>query len=898
MNEASFIEKKTLPIARNFELLQERGLAYIQEHSSKAWTNLNPSDPGVTILEQLCFAFTELGYCNNFPMKDILTNKEEELLIKNQFYLPENILTVTPITLQDYIKYLIDRVEGVKNVTAEALKTTLSQIKGVYQFDLLLNDYALMEDGIEEENNPICNAAFFELNYVRNLGEYFFTPNHLTLKSYQVNGTLEIDSRFELTEVLKNIQYKVNNYIFPNVTQTGYPNLKEKGLTTNAIFNGPVLKNGWIPDDSIQSKKDTIKNFEVMKEIRLVPGVASITNVSFFQSHFKTSEITSEENEILFLNFIESYETGKFIVISEGVQKKEQIKPDQINDLVEMEQPKNQVESVAAVQMTPELPKGKYRDIDDYYSIQHTFPQSYGLGLNSIKGNESPFQVAQIRQLRGYLTLYDQALINQFAQLANLGKLFSFKNSISGTPFDRSEFYKKQTRYEKKHPKYPAPFENFSPTYYYQSLYKTSPDLEKLLKNYDAYRYSLGLKTPEELDHLGWEGYKGSPFNSYIWGLMNYMEKENINLDRRNEMLNHLLARHGESPLVINTIINNPVYSGNLEKDRVIIKSVYLQNYQVLSYNKSKAYNYLAADVLCYTLDTKYQLLLQKLEEINGFPVPEPVDEADITPVIEAESNLLLNGFTHASQNNFIFDVDRIDKREKISAIDIINFATVQLKLTLLFGLNEYYQNNIVLYPKGDGIDKSEIYTQKKNLLWMMTRLKGMFFIETNLLINSADFKLTPGENYKINTPETSGNFSYEELIGAFQNIGEESVSTDITGVWGEEKSKSLNDPLLEHTFILVFPQFLKTDEFEARLEFFLQEELSPQLSYTYLFVDDQQLNKLIPIYSDWHNSLIYKNSDSKLLIKLVPEDPKVYAWNLLEELESIQNNQPKKPNE
>lgn len=893
MIEASFIEKKTLPIARNFELLQERGLAYIQEHSSKAWSNLNPSDSGVTILEQLCFAFTELGYCNNFPIKDILTNREGELLIKNQFYLPENILTITPITLQDYIKYLIDRVEGVKNVTAEALKTTLNQVRGAYQFELLLSDYALIEEVTEQGNNPVCNAAFFELNYARNLGEYFFTPNYLLQKSYQVNGILEVDARFELVEVLKNIQYQVNNYIFPNVTQTGYPNLKEKGLTTNDIFNGPILKNGWIPDASMQAKKDTIKNFEVMKEIRLVPGVVSISNVSFLENKLKTSEITSQENEILFLDFVQSYDTGTFIVMSEGVQKKELIKVEQIKDLVEMEQPKNQVDSVAAVQMAPHLPKGKYRDIDDYYSIQHTFPQSYGLGLNSPTGNETPFQKAQTSQLRGYLTLYDQALINQFAQLANLGKLFSFKNSITGTPYDQSEFYKKQTRFEKEHPKYPAPFESFSPTYYYQSLYKTSPDLERLLKNYDAYRYSLGLKTPKELDHIGWEGYKGSPYNSYIWGLMVYMEKENVNLDRRNEMLNHLLARYGESPLVINTIVNNPVYSANLEKDRVIIKSMYLQNLQVLYYNKSKAYNYLAADVLDDTLETKYQLLLQKLEEISGFHAFKPVDKDKITPAIETEANLMLNGFTHASQNNFIFDVDRIDKREKISALDIINFATVQLKLNLLFGLNEYYQNNIVEYPKGEGLDESAIYSQKKNLLWVMTRLKGMFFIETNLLINSADFKLTDGEYYQINNTERPEEFSYKDLIDAFQNIGNDPVCTDITGVWGIDKEKSLNDPLLEHTFILVFPDFLKTDEFEARLEFYLQSELSPQLSYTYLFVDTDQLNTLIPIYNDWHNSLIYKNSDSEVLTKLVPEDPKTYAWNLLTELEDIQKNQP-----
>ena len=906
MIEQNFIEKRTLPLALNFESLQQKGLDYIQEHSSKAWTNLNPSDPGITILEQLCFAFTELGYCNDFPMRDILTNREEILVLKNQFFLPEDILTTTPITTSDYIKYLIDRVEGVKNATVQALKTTLPQVKGAYAFDILWSDYFLKEIIFKEFSgdlvNPTCESAFFTLNYVRNLGEYFLTPIPLQPKSYQLSGTIEIDPRCELDEVLKKIQYQVNNYIFPDVVQTGYDHLKEKHVKTNTIFNGPILNNGWIPDKSMQSKNDVVKDFEIMKQIELLPEVVSVSTLSFWPEDENKYEICCKDDEILFLDIISSFNDGKFIVKSDGVQKNQQVKTQQISDLIKMEQPENQTESVAAVNMAPPPPTGKYRDIEDYYSIQNTFPQSYGLEMNSGLGNETPFQKAQVQQLRGYLTLYDQALINQFAQLANLSKLFSFKNSITGTPYDRSEYYSRQSSQEKANPKYPAPFEYFSPTYYYQSLYELrreddmSTDVQKLLKNYDAHRFSLKVKTSRELDDIAWKGYKESPYNSYIWGLMIYMENEDVNLNRRNDILNHLLARHGVSPLVINTIVNNPVYTGNLEKDRVIIKSIYLQNFQTLSYNRSKAYNYLAADIVTPTLERKYELLLKELQAIN-FPKHKKHKKHKehkeyIEPKMAAEVQLLLNGFTHASQNNFVFDVDRVDQREKVTALDIINFATVHLKMNLLFGLNEYYQNNIVSYPEDTKGMKPVLYEQKKNLLWMMTRQKGLLFIETNLLINNAGFKLVEGDNFQINPPsDPNVELSYQDLIMAFQNVSKDTPRTNIQGVWGVDKEQTLSGDLLKNTFILVFPLFLKSDEFKARVDFFLQDELPPQMSYTYLFVDDEQLQNLIPIYCDWHNSLIYKNSDSELLGKLVPEEPKTYAWNLLQALEDIDPN-------
>ena len=41
-----------------------------------------------------------------------------------------------------------------------------------------------------------------------------------------------------------------------------------------------------------------------------------------------------------------------------------------------------------------------------------------------------------------------------------------------------------------------------------------------------------------------------------MWGLKNFIEDDEVSLSRRNEMLNHLLARHGESPIMIDAIIS------------------------------------------------------------------------------------------------------------------------------------------------------------------------------------------------------------------------------------------------------------------------------------------------------------------------------------------------------
>ena len=58
------------PILR-YDLLLEEGLSYVQKYSGKIWTDYNYHDPGVTFLEYLTYAITDLGYRTDFPVEDL-----------------------------------------------------------------------------------------------------------------------------------------------------------------------------------------------------------------------------------------------------------------------------------------------------------------------------------------------------------------------------------------------------------------------------------------------------------------------------------------------------------------------------------------------------------------------------------------------------------------------------------------------------------------------------------------------------------------------------------------------------------------------------------------------------------------------------------------------------------
>jgi len=62
----------------NFALLRQEGIKYIECLAGKLWTDYNTHDPGITILEQLCYAITDLSYRLDFEMKDLLAPPQEK----------------------------------------------------------------------------------------------------------------------------------------------------------------------------------------------------------------------------------------------------------------------------------------------------------------------------------------------------------------------------------------------------------------------------------------------------------------------------------------------------------------------------------------------------------------------------------------------------------------------------------------------------------------------------------------------------------------------------------------------------------------------------------------------------------------------------------------------------
>ncbi|MFV0436028.1 MAG: hypothetical protein ACK5PS_01345 [Desulfopila sp.] len=98
--------------------LRREGIGFLAEMASPYWTDFNTHDPGVTILESLCYAITDLSYRLDWPIGDLLTpavTAEGASPFPGQaFFTAREILTVNPLTTDDFRLLLID-LAGVRN---------------------------------------------------------------------------------------------------------------------------------------------------------------------------------------------------------------------------------------------------------------------------------------------------------------------------------------------------------------------------------------------------------------------------------------------------------------------------------------------------------------------------------------------------------------------------------------------------------------------------------------------------------------------------------------------------------------------------------------------------------------------------------------------------------------
>jgi len=610
-NASSYIVDTPLPLALDFQQLKAAAIAQLQQLVGTVWTNFNDSDPGVTILEQLCYALTELGYCAQMPIEDVLTRSDGSIDYDGQFFAAQDILTTAPVTVDDYRKLIYDRVAQVRAVYVQpqswpvSASSTQRATNARYEVHVAFH----REDLTQAESHDLLNTIDYLLHQHRNLGEFFYFPTLLSPQHIRLKGKVYLSATAQLSQVVEKLTQALRQYAAPQPQHSGYSELQTAGLNSEQIMNGPRLQNGWISAPSaLADKCSSVSCGQIANLLSLIDGVSAIESLSFVGNQTgNTISIAADAlPQIEFLDDLK-FMQNKQVLPATPVQVAT-VASARAGFVAQLQAAHMAAGVEARVDVYPPRPVGKYRDIEAYYSIQNTFPDMYAIGANSLESDAPDYRVASARQLKAYLLVYDQLLANEFSQLAHVGDLFSFAPPPTKLPPPTKP----------KPPVLEGTFYDhyFSTTYFCQDLYAV-PDIKPLLLGNQSFHYQFDLSLPpKQVADLAWQRYQQFPFNEYMHGLRQCMEDRDTANQRRDQLLTHVMARHGDEAQVYEVMMSAFQSYGTALETRIIIKSIWMQNFQWLSYNRMKACNWRSATQLLMPGDTRLT------PEQNWLPMP------------------------------------------------------------------------------------------------------------------------------------------------------------------------------------------------------------------------------------------------------------------------------------
>jgi hypothetical protein len=238
----------------DFELLRAEGITHLENLATELWTDFNAHDPGITLLELLSYAITDLGYrSRKLPIGDLLAGGSEKV-----FFQPVEILPGAPVTARDYRKLLID-IDGIKNAWVEKQTNPalfsdkvgdyfLNDSGNTYSFKILVKDGKAQTDIIEAVLKDLCPQKKGESNqaYQKRLKDAESTV------SDWVTGTTDPESAAQdYTDLAHSIICRYG-YI-PLTVDVG--NITDNTLTLNGLVKVILdLDDDLDPDDEIKIK--------------------------------------------------------------------------------------------------------------------------------------------------------------------------------------------------------------------------------------------------------------------------------------------------------------------------------------------------------------------------------------------------------------------------------------------------------------------------------------------------------------------------------------------------------------------------------------------------------------------------------------------------------------------
>lgn len=445
----------------DFASLRQEGLRQLERLAGPGWTDFNAHDPGITILEQVCYALTDLAYRNGHAVPDLLVGADSDP--EASMPTPALILPTQPVTTLDLRKLVID-VPGVRNAWIEVIDTpsasfdsqtrelsvTAASADGSAAASLSPNVSEVRVRGLLavriEKPDPfvfpdignIGAEVARRLHGCRGLGQDFVSIEVLEQQSIRIGATLEVGAVDDAAALLAGVYQRIATTLSPPLVFHTLQDMLTRGRRVDEIFEGPLLDHGFIDTDDLAQagRLHSLRISDLIQAIMSTPGVLAVKNIHFLGGDDGALTPSKEWLRVLDADKTPWFdiERSRIVLEKNRLLVDGGIKDSAIGLYRQAMRAASPAPAAAALRDLRPAP-GRNRQVANYHSVLEQFPVVYGIGPVGLPDSATAERKALARQLKAYLMFYDQLLANQFAQLANVSRLFSFDDDSTDSYF-------------------------------------------------------------------------------------------------------------------------------------------------------------------------------------------------------------------------------------------------------------------------------------------------------------------------------------------------------------------------------------------------------------------------------------------------------------------------------
>ncbi|HBN44400.1 MAG TPA: hypothetical protein DD441_14055 [Parabacteroides distasonis] len=210
-----------------FDSLQKNALETIRELSGQLWTDHAPHDPGITTLDILNYALSELDYQMSFPLEQYLTGSDNRFNPEDYgLFSPERVSGMAPVTPKDYRDHFLDQLDNtdflvnLSDIQIHPYRSNDQICHGWFDIFIELSSF-ISEDQHKQEEKKIKEKIKKLYHTNRNLGEHLHAIHFVRRKPLLLIGNIDIDGSISPEKTLIAIYTEAIQLFAPGSHYTG-----------------------------------------------------------------------------------------------------------------------------------------------------------------------------------------------------------------------------------------------------------------------------------------------------------------------------------------------------------------------------------------------------------------------------------------------------------------------------------------------------------------------------------------------------------------------------------------------------------------------------------------------------------------------------------------------------